>query len=245
MTHLPLRGALAPLTLSTRAPSSILGSLVAYWNLDEVSGSRADSVGGQTLTDNATVTQAAGKVNFAGQFTAANTEFLSRNSEATLQTGDIDFTFAGWAYLDTKAANMQMLSKRGSNAAIEYDLSYDVASNRFIWRVGSGAGTVIGTATANVLGSPSTATWYYIVVWHDAANNLVGIQVNDGTANTAATTGPAGTGTVGFKIGAKNTSPIEPWNGRIDEVGLWKRLLTSAEKTALYGAGNGLAYPFS
>ena len=33
------------------------------------------------------------------------------------------------------------------------------------------------------------------------------------------------------------------WDGLIDEVGFWKRILTAQEKTNLYNAGAGLAYP--
>ena len=32
-------------------------------------------------------------------------------------------------------------------------------------------------------------------------------------------------------------------DGLIDEVGVWSRLLTADEKTALYNSGSGLAYP--
>ena len=33
--------------------------------------------------------------------------------------------------------------------------------------------------------------------------------------------------------------------GRIDEVGFWKRVLTSSERSLLYNGGVGLTYPFS
>ncbi len=36
--------------------SSLSTGIIAFWNLDEQSGTRADSVGDATLVDNATVT---------------------------------------------------------------------------------------------------------------------------------------------------------------------------------------------
>ena len=60
------------------------------------------------LTDNNTVTgQAAGGpgAQNVSQFTAANTEFLSRADEAALDCGDIGFTFAAWVYLDSLGTN--------------------------------------------------------------------------------------------------------------------------------------------
>ncbi len=32
--------------------------------------------------------------------------------------------------------------------------------------------------------------------------------------------------------------------GRVDEITIWKRLLTTQEKADMYNAGAGLAYPF-
>ena len=34
-------------------------------------------------------------------------------------------------------------------------------------------------------------------------------------------------------------------DGLIDEVGLWRRVLTPAERTTLYNCGAGLTYPFA
>ena len=50
--------------------------LVAYWTLDEASGTRSDSVGSSDLTDINTVTSAPGILNGAAQFTAANNEYF-------------------------------------------------------------------------------------------------------------------------------------------------------------------------
>jgi hypothetical protein len=35
------------------------------------------------------------------------------------------------------------------------------------------------------------------------------------------------------------------FKGKIDELGLWDRLLTSNEISTIYNNGNGLSYPFS
>ena len=49
-----------------------------------------------------------------------------------------------------------------------------------------------------------------------------------------------------FAIGVwTGAFPSGNMDGLIDEVGFWKRTLTSGERTQLYNSGNGLAYPFS
>ena len=51
--------------------------------------------------------------------------------------------------------------------------------------------------------------------------------------------------TAEFDIGRRPYSgSFGYFNGRIDSVGFWKRVLTSAERTALYNSGNGLEYSF-
>ena len=77
-------------------------NLVSYWSFDEVSGTRNDSEGSNHLTDNGTVTTADGKQNSSADFDDSNNEYLSHASNSDFQTGDVDFTWAGWIYIENK-----------------------------------------------------------------------------------------------------------------------------------------------
>lgn len=224
-------------------PSSLLTSLVSYWKLDEASGTRVDSVvaSGNDLTDNNTVTQAAGKISNAGQFTSANSETLSRADNASLSTGDIDFTVAGWVYGDTLPSGGGIIQKGNGAAAHEFDLFFRGTGTAFAFRIANG--TLL--AQDNTIVPPSTGTWYFVVGWHDSVADTVNVQVNNNTAVSTATTGVAPTDTAAaFIIGRSVVSTVF-WNGRIDEVGFWKRVLTATERTNLYNAGAGVTYPFT
>lgn len=70
--------------------------LISYWKLDETSGNAVDAHGSNTLTDENTVGSAVGKVLTGRSFVAANSERLSIPSNATLQTGDVDFSISLW-----------------------------------------------------------------------------------------------------------------------------------------------------
>lgn len=226
---------------------SLTDSLISYWTLDEASGTRVDSVvaSANDLTDNNTVTQAGGLIATAGQFTAANSESLTHTDNASLSTGDIDFTIACWVFLTTKSAQMAIVAKRTSTSVREYQLDYFSSTDRFRFLIFNSSGSAVGTVVANALGAVSTATWYFIVAWHDSVANTVNIQINDGTADSAAETGvPSDTAAI-FNIGADQLPQSIPFNGRIDEVGFWKRTLTTGEKTTLYNGGSGLTYPFT
>lgn len=225
--------------------TGLTDSLVSYWKLDEASGTRNDSHGTNHLTDNNTVTQAVGKIENAAQFTAANTEYLSVASNATLQTGDIDYTIACWVYLDSKTTYRLLVMKDGFPTAgqREYGLTYDFGADRFVFAVFT-ATDVARQAVANSLGSPATGTWYLVIGWHDSVANTVNIQVNNGTVDSTST---------GGALQAASTAPVTfgaasgfafYHDGRLDEALFTKQVLSSEQRAALYHSTSGLAYPF-
>lgn len=232
--------ALIVLAFASPARADLLTSLEGHWKLEEASGTRVDAHGSNDLTDNNTVTQNPGKIGDAGQFTAANSEYLSIVDNASLSTGDIDFTIAAWIYLDSKSAEMTIAAKDAPGDR-EWTLRW-VTGDVFrfdIWATGGGS---IGRVDANSFGAPSIATWYFVMAWHDATANKVYIQVNNGTVNEVATTGVIADKAAAFTIGRRGTFN---WDGRIDSVSFWKRTLTTQERTDLYGGGSGLDYPFT
>ncbi len=221
--------------IATTTPTTLNVSLVSYWKLDEASGTRADSEPTgtpQDLTDNNTVTSNTGKLSSSGQFTAANSEYLSRADSTDLSTGNIDFTVAAWVYMDTKPSSANFVTKWTSGVNTEWYLNYTAAVDRFRFA------TYAANVDADNFGSPSTATWYLIIAWHDSVNDLMGISVNDGTANTFSNSDGTQDGNAAFNIG-RLANGFGYNDGRIDEVGFWKKVLTSGERTELYNAGTG------
>lgn len=215
----------------------------AYWRLDEASGVRYDSAGINHLTDNNTVTQAAGKIGNSAQFVTANSETLSVADNTALSMGDIDFTIAAWVYLDNKSVSRDIGGKWGASGQFEYLLEYDQSSDRFRWIV-SNDGTAAVVVSATTFGSPSISTWYFIVAYHDSAGNVIGIKVNDGAADTTAHTTGVFNGTSAFVLGGRSSGSAYH-SGRLDETGVARRFLSGAEMTELYNAGAGKTYPFA
>lgn len=228
------------LQMATAAGSAVLlNQFIAYYSLEEASGTRVDSRGGNNLTDVNTVGQAVGKVANAAQFVIANSEYLDLADSPALSVGDIDFEFSVWVYLDSKAAFQTVFSKWDS-PSLEYLLVYDNGADRFTWftRLADNSSTV--TVSSNTFGAVSAATWYHIHVYHDATNDLIGINVNNGAFDTAANAGGVLDATAPFRVG-RYESPAY-LGGRVDELGFWKRLLTMAERTWIYNGGNGRSY---
>jgi uncharacterized repeat protein (TIGR02059 family) len=224
----------------------LLTDLVSYWELDEASGSRADSHGTNTLTDNNTVTSAAGVISNAANFNEANSEYLSVADNASIDVGDEDFTIGFWVYLDNKTSAHEIFSKTAITTSYEYRSFFGLGIDRLAFAVSddgtSGGLTVV---EADTLGSPSTGTWYFVVCYHDSVNNEIGISVNDGAYDTAAHSTGVFTGTGNLNIGASLGTEggiNNPLDGRVDLAFLTKKKITDAEKTWLYNSGNGRAY---
>ncbi|MDV2503930.1 MAG: LamG-like jellyroll fold domain-containing protein, partial [bacterium] len=244
-------------TVSTASPfgigsgdtSGLLNGLVAHWPLDEESGARSDAVGENTLTDENGVGSTGGipSGTRSARLSRANSQSLSHTDSAGLSMGDVDFTIAFWVYLESKPrTEMYFVSKLNEPTDREYLVGYNDGPDRFTFAVSSdGTGAGSRTVRAGNLGSPSTGTWYFVVAWHDSVNDEIAIQVNDGPADTKSHTGGVYDGGTTFRLGARFNSPSAFLDGRMAEVGIWKRLLTDVEKTALYNSGNGFVYPFS
>lgn len=223
------------------AGTSLLNDLVAFWKLDEASGNRLDSAGANNLADNNTVTQATGKQGNAAQFTAANSEYLSIADNAALSMGDIDFTIAGWVYLDTKIADRGICAKFGGSQN-EFILRFQFAVLQFVFSVYSGGSIVACPATS--FGNPLTGQWYFVVAWHDSVANTINIQINNGAVDSVAYSVGVNDSNGAFRVG--DIATLDRYmDGRIDELGVWKRVLTANERTTLYQAGSGLTYPFA
>lgn len=214
----------------------LLTDLVAHWKMNEASGIRADSHGANDLTDNNTVGSGAGKIDGAADFEDGNSEYLSIADNPTIRLGaDSAFTVAAWVFMET-SLNNAILTKEDGAGGYEFRLWHRNTTSTFRFDVSNGT-----TATeVSLSGGASDGTWYLILAWHDPANDKICIQVNGGTVDEVSWTGGTLGGSGNLIIGAQNG--VWFWDGLIDSVSIWKRVLTSTERTDLYNGGAGLDY---
>ena len=226
----------------TGGGSPLFNGCVAAWKLSDLT----DATGrGNTLTNNNLTTFNTGKIGNAGYFTRASSQYLSLADNADVSTGNVDFTIACWVYLTDKTTRQMIVTKDDDTAGSrEYILSYDQAGDRFRFQVGiSGDDVSTLDAVANTFGSPSTATWYCLIAGYDTATQKAFISVNDGALDQSGTGTPQTSGGAQFRIGAREYASFEEHlNGRIDAVHIWKRVLTTDERTEFYNSGNGVEF---
>jgi hypothetical protein len=226
----------ASLSYNATAPVHLLNTLISYWKLDETSGTRADSQGANPLTAVNPTGSATGKIGNGALFVPASSTVLDHMTNSDLEvTGS--FTFSVWVKAaSTPGVSYQVLTKFRTTPGDYYLYHHPTAG--FQWGV-----TDPSTISANMGSAVTVGTWYHLVCWYDAGDTKAHMRINDTTSFASVTT--ALTQTVGhFRLGARDITGNEQYfDGVIDEVGFWKRLLTAAEITALYNTGAGL--PFS
>jgi len=218
---------------------SLLTGLKGYWPMDEASGTRADAIGGNHLTDHNSVTSATGKVNKAAQFIAENLEYLTVTPNANLQVSG-NFSIAGWFYL-FNLPTMVFACQDGATAPARcWLLSYVAGgTTRFQFTVYDNAGAQ-DTVTANNFGAPLAGQWYFIACTRDGSN--IKISVNGGTQDSTASTRTPTTTSQEVVFGAQpdGLGGYQNWtNCRIDEFGFWNKALSTSEITSLYNNGVG------
>lgn len=230
---------------------TLTDNLVEVWKLNEASGNAIGAFAAINFTPSFTgvagPTSTTGKVYpLARLFSAANGQIFTHANAAALQTGDIDFTIAGWVKLSSKAFNAPVMAKDdgGGGTGREYLILYDKTSDRFLFAVFTAGATAI-TATANNHGSPVVGNWVYITATHNAATDTASIQVDttvaQGVPNTMATGGALQVaGVTTPEIGGANWGGL--MDGVINQLGFWKRVLTPAEITQLWNGGAGLPF---
>lgn len=232
---------------------AFLDNLSAFWKLDEVSGDALDShSGGLTLADNATVASATGRVYaLARDFESGNSEFFSRAATAALTMGlEQDFTLCAMVKLESVGADRVIVSQYDFGNVTNqrgYALYYQHAVTKFTFLVSpiGGAGST-AAIEADVPSPVSAGTWYFIVAWHDATANTINIQVNGGTVYSESYSAGVHPSTAGFRVGCflNNGAASGFFDGLINAVGVWKRVLTATERAQLRMHRTGGRYPF-
>jgi len=174
----------------------------------------------------------------AASFASASSQSLSIPTTSSLELTGGSFTLACWVRFSTIGTSPYIIAKSaGGVNTTEYSLSL-TNLNAFQFTVGNAgglgpSGITIGTALTN--------TWYFVVAWFDSVANTISISLNNGAPAVGTGLNPLiAAGTNAFTLGARSDG-ANYLNGRIDSVGVWKKVLTAGERTTLYNSGSGVA----
>ena len=230
--------------------------IIAFWYLNEGSGDRSNVFASDKLenfTQNLVLSQdgpqtGTDAAHFTGSIT--NPQALSAKFSERLSLGNTDnnngFTFSCWARLHDNSIDRVIISRYGSVAGgrREFQLQYNSVQNRFEALLSKSSLGVETIYTMTHSGNVAENTWYFIICWFDTTANRLYLSVNNTPENIIIpTTGAIQYASIPTTIGAQlveesnNSARLvvsNPWNGRIANVGFWKRVLTGAERTSLF-----------
>lgn len=208
-------------------------SIVAYYKLDETSGSSvADATGnGNTGTTDATLNQS-GKINTCFLFPANISHLALGSKQWNTSNG---YSISLW---------VKFLSNSVNDACGLVDATWDGLTLFATYNNGSVALLVRNTSINYSLSNPTS--WNHIVLTYDSSHNAAlyvnGVSVATGSSSVWPSS------TLPYTIGSHSDNGSSYYygaNAYIDEVCFFGRNLSSSEVSALYNSGSGLAYPFS
>ena len=198
--------------------------LVSYWALNGTAGTVNDSLGLNNGTNNGATRGVAGIINNA--FTFDGNDYVVVSETPSLDISDV-ITLQAWVYSSGRTDYDYFFGKQESHTG--YELA--IASN-------GNLSFAIGT-TEFQGGLLPTGEWVHAVGVYNGSDMKVYIN---GEYTSTAKTGaiPLNNGNVVF--GRWPSSAAHFFNGKLDELAIWNRPLTSEEVTQLYNEGNGITY---
>lgn len=218
-------------------------SLVSLWELSEASGTRNDSHGTNHLTDGSSVGRVAGKYSsYGARFASASTDLLSIADNPSLSMVNETFSIAFWCRITGSTGIHCPLGKYNNDTDNrEYCFFFNFYSTNTFGFVISSDGQNPTVVDAGTFGSPAVdgTQWCWVYGQFEYGVGL-SISVNNGAMDFLSHTGSLFSGNSDFQIGVMNN--IRYADADIQQVGIWRKLLSSDDRAAIYNGGNGLAY---
>lgn len=219
-------------------PHALADDLIAYWTLNETSGTRADVVGSNDLSESGAVGYAPGKVGNAAAFSGAERLSVTDNTVLTSSNG---FTVTLWLYIQAISSEQTpAAASLGSLGGFPYEwviVPMCLESCGLYFSINGSADP------AELFSDPLTLnTWHFVVAWYDASTQVMAISVDGMTTEQPWLEGIEDLTDVPLFLNGADGGI--GFTGRVDEVGFWNRALTPDERALLYNNGEGCNYPF-
>jgi hypothetical protein len=231
-------------------PDFPVDGLVSYYKLDEVSGDNVlDSYGDNDGINDGATQNVDGKIGGAYSFLQKTSNKINFGTSNFNFQANESFTMSGWFYSNfvESDSDMHLFQRIQSSYPWNgYGLAYRYRSDgtkRFqLDIIGSNGGSYVWNNYNMPLGE-----WLYIVFTYDGSENPMGLRTYVNGEEIPQTT-VSGTfsgyipSDIDMDIGGRTGIESSSWGGKIDEVGIWDRVLTDDEIANLYNNGNGLTY---
>lgn len=230
---------------------STIDNIISHWNMDESSGTRADSASnGNDLTDNNTVGSGTGAdSNTCADFESTNNESLSiaDGTQTGLDPGATsDLSGSVWVKPESFPADMCVCGKWGGSGSTNSWLWTIRSGGQFYLMINDGSNTLrVQTSSSHL----SAGTWSHIGFSFDQSISTLpsSITLYHNGSSVAQTTqvdqNATGIqdGTAAFRVGELDNGAL-PYDGLMQHLTLTNDIITSGEFSTLYNSGTPLPY---
>lgn len=204
-------------------------SLSGWWpfcgNADDLSSNgNHGSINNTTLTADRN-----GVPNSAYDFNGSSS-YITVSDDNTLDLKD-NYTLAAWFKSSSaqSSALQTIFGKGRAAAATGYALNFTNGASDAVSALASDGGTYNGTLTANVIGN---SIWHHVAVTYNGS--VMNLYVDGVSSATAAATYSLQNSTESLFIGKELSSLPRLFTGKIDDLGIWTRALSSDEVLSLF-----------
>lgn len=214
-------------------------SFVSWWRMDDIDGpgNPTDYIGSNNGTKEGSAAQtSSGKLGKGFSFSGANSDYINLGNPASLVfSGTAKRTVSAWIKTTTVSTSwLTAISIDGASfhPMLRIQMDNTASPNRKI------AFVIYNGSTDSVLRSTSSIsinTWYHVVAIYNGSQ--MSLYINGSQSGTPITMTPFTGSLIEADIGG-HSGHDQNWNGTIDDVMVFNRVLTSDEITALY---NGTA----
>jgi len=162
-----------------------------------------------------------GKFGAGGYFNGTSSEVEISSDVLNINT----ISISAWININTTSGYRQIVS------------NYATGNYGWGFRVDDGGTLAYNTETVNVVSGStvlSTNTWYHAVVTIDSAGNSSKIYLNGIEDGSGTYTAPSYSGNTNFHIGSLGNINVQYFSGKIDQVRIFTKALSSSEVSTLY-----------
>lgn len=218
-----------------------LTKLANWWKLDENGGTAYDSNENMHLTQHSgTIPRGNGKVGYCRNFERDTTHYLKSSNRGFSNSPSYHWTTGMWIKPET-INKLQYLWYADNTFYIRINADGTLESALVdTYNLSSGLSDLIPIKRTTPL---VVATWYFISVSYSGdgnENNIFSLRVNNEAPITTQLSLSVGSADELF-IGADNT-PANHYDGKLDEMFIFRNAFTDDEHAWLYNGGEGVSY---
>ena len=223
---------------TTELVPDLTEGLVSYYSFEN----GTDDDHGNNDGTNYGAINTSGIIGSAYDFDGTN-DYIDTNNNTDIVIGpNANFTISAWLNSNSSLGASRAISPVSVTNGFEAVLGFDASGN---WEARVGKAGIVSNG---ITGSAVTInSWTHLVAVFNGDEKSYKFFLNgisQGTQSYGSTIENANEETDGFAIGLQryNSNSYTPFNGKIDEVGIWDRTLTADEISRLYNSGSGLEY---